>query len=83
MRAWLYSDASVDGGKALDYVPVLLQVLDREIRIAGTAAPAQHSITSQHYIGPKPEEIAEIQATYEDHAGPALPPWSADQDRDE
>lgn len=68
MRSWLYADAAAEGGKALDYVPVLLKVMEREQSIGGTTAPIEHLVRGS--IGPDPEFIAALEATMnEDHEG--------------
>lgn len=61
MRAWLYSDAETTGGSALEYVPVLLKVLDAEMRVVGTAAPIR--VDGASSASPDPATIAAIEAT--------------------
>lgn len=62
MRAWLYADARALGTDALKVVPVLLDVLKTEAKIAGSLAPTAHTVTA--YPGPDPRAIAEIEATF-------------------
>lgn len=71
MRSWLYSDAEVDGGKALEYVPVLLKVLEAEMKVVGTAAPVK--VDGTFNVSPDPNTIAAIEATMQRRQGQDTP----------
>lgn len=67
MRSWLYQDAEATGGTALEYVPVLLKVLEAERKLHGLDAPSRLALSGQ--VGgptPNPDVIAAIQATIEE-----------------
>lgn len=69
MRAWAYSDASATGGKALEYIPLLLKIEEREARLMGLDAPSRIDLNGPGGPRPDPKIIAEIQATLEQQEG--------------
>ncbi len=64
MRSWLNADAAADGGKALEYVPILLKVMEREAKMMGVDAPT--IVQTQGDVAPDPRVIAAIEAAYDD-----------------